>query len=98
MHRKRKFTIVEQACHQVRGFRNLYQELDDKVRLSVQSSSTLSNYARKLAQLSLQFGKLPQHISEKELNKYLAGLARQSKTPSLSDFKFAVYGLRKYFL
>jgi len=91
---KKSFTIVEQACHQVRGFRNLYEELDDKVRLSGQSSSTLSNYARKLAQLSLQFGKLPQHISEKELNKYLAGLARQSKTPSLSDFKFAVYGLR----
>jgi len=92
--RKKSFTIVEQAIHQVRGFRNLYQELDDKVRLSGQSSSTLSNYARKLAQLSLHFGKLPQHIGEKEMNKYLASLARQSKTPSLSDFKFAVYGLR----
>jgi integrase/recombinase XerD len=92
--RKKSFTIVEQAIHQVRGFRNLYQELDDKVRLSGQSSSTLNNYARKLAQLSLHFGKLPQHISEKELNKYLAQLARQSKAPSLSDFKFAVYGLR----
>jgi integrase len=92
--RKKSFTIVEQACHQVRGFRNLYQELDDKVRLSGQSVSTLNNYARKLAQVSLQFGKLPQHISEKEMNKYLASLARQSKTPSLSEFKFAVYGLR----
>jgi len=92
--RKKSFTIVEQAIHQVRGFRNLYQELDDKVRLSGQSTSTLNNYARKLAQLSLHFGKLPQHISEKELNKYLAQLARQSKAPSLSDFKFAVYGLR----
>jgi site-specific recombinase XerD len=92
--RKKSFTIVEQAIHQVRGFRNLYQELDDKVRLSGQSSSTLNNYARKLAQLSLHFGKLPQHIGEKEMNKYLASLARQSKTPSLSDFKFAVYGLR----
>jgi len=92
--RKKSFTIVEQAIHQVRGFRNLYQELDDKVRLSGQSTSTLNNYARKLAQLSLHFGKLPQHVSEKELNKYLAQLARQSKIPSLSDFKFAVYGLR----
>lgn len=92
--RKKSFTIVEQACHQIRGFRNLYQELDDKVRLSGQSSSTLSNYARKLAQLSLYFGKLPQHISEKELNKYMASLARDSKSPSLSDFKFTVYGLR----
>ena len=91
---KKSFTLVDQACHEIRGFRNLYQELDDKVRLSGQSTSTLSNYARKLAQLSLHFGKLPQHISEKELNKYLASLARQSKSPSLSDFKFTVYGLR----
>ena len=61
--RKKSFTIVEQAIHQVRGFRNLYQELDDKIRLSGQSESTLRNYARKIAQLSLHFGKLPQHIS-----------------------------------
>lgn len=91
---KKSFTIVEQACHEVRGFRKLYEELDDKVRLSGLSSSTLTSYARKLAQLSLHFGKLPQFIEEKDLNKYLASLARQSKTPSLSDFKFAVYGLR----
>ncbi|MFA5819648.1 MAG: transposase, partial [Bacteroidales bacterium] len=61
--RKKSFTIVEQAIHQVRGFRNLYQELDDKVRLSGQSISTLNNYARKLAQLSLVFrGKLMESI------------------------------------
>ena len=92
--RKKSFTIVEQAIHQVRGFRNLYQELDDKVRLSGQSTSTLKNYRRKMAQLSLHFGKLPQHIDEKELNKYMAQLVRQSKSPSLSDFKFTVYGMR----
>ncbi len=92
--RKKSFTIVEQACHEIRGFRNLFDQLDDKVRLSGQSMSTLKNYARKLAQMSLHFGKLPQHIDEKQMNKYLASLARQSKTPSLSDFKFTVYGLR----
>lgn len=91
---KKSFTVVEQVCHQVRGFRKLYEELDDKVRLSGHSQSTLSNYARKLAQLSLHFGKLPVNIDEKELNRYLADLARQSKTPSLSSFKFMVYGLR----
>jgi integrase/recombinase XerD len=92
--RKKSFTVVEQACHQIRGFKKLYEELDDKVRLSGHSASTLTNYARKMAQLSLHFGKLPEHIGEKELTKYLANLARQSKTPSLSDFKFMVYGLR----
>ena len=40
------------------------------------------------------FGKLPQHLSDKEVNRYLASVARQSKTPSLSDFKFYVHGLR----
>ena len=92
--RKKSFTIVEQACHEIHGFGKLYQELTDKVTLSGQTQSTLKNYARKLAHLSLHFGKLPQHIDEREINRYLASLARKSSTPSLSDFKFTIYGLR----
>ena len=92
--RKRTFTIVEQACHEIPGFRKLIDELQEKMVLSGQAKSTLSNYARKLAHISLQFRKLPQQISEKEINRYLANLARNSKTPSLSDFKFTIYGLR----
>ena len=92
--RKRTFTIVEQACHEIHGFKKLYEELQDKILLSGQSKSTLTNYGRKVAQVCLHFGKLPQHISEKEINRYLATVARQSKTPSLSDFKFYVHGLR----
>lgn len=95
--RKKSFTIVEQAIAQVKGFGELYQDFDDKIRISGQSSSTLKNYARKVAQTSMHFGKLPQHISEKELNKYLADLTRQSKVPSFSNFKFTVYGLRYFF-
>lgn len=86
--------MVDKACHEIRGFRKLYEDMDDKVRLSGQSESTLINYGRKLAELSLHFGKLPQDISEKEINKYLADLARKSETPSLTNFKFTVYGLR----
>ena len=92
--RKRTITIVEQACHEISGFRKLYEELQQKMILSGQCTSTLSNYARKLAHLSLHFVKLPQQISEKEINQYLVSLARKSKTPSLSDFKFTIYGLR----
>ncbi len=92
--RKKSFTVVEQACHEIRGFRKLLEDLDDKVRLSGHSMSTLKSYSRKLVQLSLHFGKLPQHISDKEVNKYLAELARRSKTPSLSDFKLTVLSLR----
>ena len=92
--RKRTFTIVEQACHEIHGFRKLYEELQDKILLSGQSRSTLTNYGRKVAQICLHYGKLPQNISEKEVNRYLATIARNSKTPSLSDFKFYVHGLR----
>jgi site-specific recombinase XerD len=92
--RKKVFTIVEQACHEIHGFKKLYEELQDKILLSGQSRSTLTNYGRKVAQISLHYGKLPQNITEKEVNRYLASIARNSKTPSLSDFKFYVHGLR----
>jgi integrase/recombinase XerD len=92
--RKKTFTIVEQACHEIHGFKKLYEELQDKILLSGQSKSTLTNYGRKVAQISLHYGKLPQNITEKEVNRYLASIARNSKTPSLSDFKFYVHGLR----
>lgn len=92
--RKRTDTILESACHEIPGFRKLYKELEEKMVLSGQTGSTLNNYGRKLAHISLQFHKLPQDIPEKEINRYLAGLARESKTPSLSNFKHTIYGLR----
>jgi integrase/recombinase XerD len=92
--RKKTITIVEKACNEVPGFRKLYADFCDKVTLSDQSKGLLTSYGRRLAHLSLHFGKLPQDISEQEMNKYLVALAKQSKTPSRSTFKFAVYGLR----
>ncbi len=38
--RKKTFTIVEQACHEIHGFSKLYQELCDKVTLSGQTQSS----------------------------------------------------------
>jgi site-specific recombinase XerD len=91
---KRTFTAVEQACHEINGFREFYEQIEEKMVLSGQTRSTLSNYIRKLAHLSLKFGKLPQQIPEKDINGYLASLARGSKSPSLSIFKHTIYGLR----
>ncbi|MCX6270884.1 MAG: hypothetical protein NTU44_06635 [Bacteroidetes bacterium] len=84
--RKKSFTIVEQAYHEVQGFRKLWEELQEKITFSGHSPGRLNNYGRKISQLSLHFGKLPQFISEKEVNRYLASLARKSTTSSLSDF------------
>jgi len=95
--RKKKITYVEQACEKISGFRKFYDEFQERIVLSGSSGSTLSNYGRKIAQISLYFGKLPEEVPEKEINRYLASLARKSTTPSLSAFKFMVYGLRYYF-
>jgi integrase/recombinase XerD len=95
--RKKSVTIVGRAIAQVNGFKELYQEFEDKILISGHSSSSLHNYARKVAEVCLHFDRMPQDISEKELNKYLADLARQSHSPSLSNFKFTVYGLRHFY-
>lgn len=94
--RKKRFNIVEQAIMRVKGFKELYQEFEDKVLIWGHSPSVLRNYSRNVAGVCLHFNRLPQDISEKDLNIYLADLAR-SNSPSLSNFKFTVYGLRYFY-
>jgi hypothetical protein len=63
--------MVEEAIAQVKGFKELYQEFEDKILISGNSSSALNNYGRKVAEVCLHFDRLPQGISEKDLNRYL---------------------------
>jgi len=90
-------TIVVKATQTVDGFAKVYKMLQQQVVLRGQSKSTLENYIRRIALISLHFGRLPEDISEEEINEYLAALASNPKTPSRSTFKHAVYGLRYYF-
>jgi len=90
-------TIVEQATQTVDGFAKVYKLLQQQVVLRGQSKSTLENYIRRIALISLHFGRLPQDISEEEINEYLAALASNPQKPSRSTFKHAIYGLRYYF-
>lgn len=78
-------------------FQKVYKLLQQQVTLRGQSRSTLENYIRRIAQISLHFGVLPEQVSDDEINEFLAGLAISSKSPSRSSFKHAVYGLRYYF-
>jgi len=89
--------MVEEAIGQVKGFKELYHQFEDKVLVSGNSPSALRNYARKVAEVCLHFDRLPSDISENDLNRYLADLARQSQSPCLSNFKFTVYGLRHFY-
>ena len=97
MRKRNEPTIVEKAIETIPGFNTVYQKLQQQVILRGQSKSTFHNYIRRIAQISLHFGKLPEQISDDEINEYLTSLALQSKSPSRSNFKHAVYGLRYYF-
>lgn len=71
--------------------------MQQQVTLKGQSQSTLNNYIRKIALISLHFKRLPEQISDEEINEYLTGLALDKNSPSRSSFKHMVYGLRYYF-
>ena len=90
-------TIVVKATQTVDGFAKVYKMLQQQVVLRGQSKSTLENYIRRVALISLHFGRLPEDISEEEINEYLAALASNPQKPSRSTFKHAIYGLRYYY-
>ena len=97
MRTKRGFTIVEQAIAMVPEFAMVVTKLSQQVVLRGQSKSTLNNYIRRIALFVLHFNRLPEQISEDEINEYLVALARDPKSPSRSSFKHMVYGLRYYY-
>jgi site-specific recombinase XerD len=90
-------TIVEQAKLSVEGFEKIYKTFEQQVVLKGQSKSTLHNYIRRIALVSLHFGVLPDQVNDDEINEFLTSLALDPKSPSRSSFKHAVYGLRYYF-
>jgi site-specific recombinase XerD len=97
MRKKSGQTIVEQATETIEGFASAWKSLNQQVILRGQSHSTLDNYIRRIAQISLHFERLPEQVMDEEINEYLTGLALSAKSPSRSSFKHAVYGLRYYF-
>ena len=90
-------TLVQKAIETVDGFDRVYKLLHQQTVLRGQSKSTLSNYIRRIALISLHFNQLPENIPDDEINEYLTALALDAKSPSRSSFKHAVYGLRYYY-
>ncbi|MBA7547278.1 IS91 family transposase ISTha3 [subsurface metagenome] len=97
MRTKNGFTIVERAITAVPEFSDVVTKLENQVTLRGQSKSTLNNYIRRIALFVVHFERLPEHISQDEVNEYLVALARDPKSPSRSSFKHMVYGLRYYY-
>jgi len=90
-------TIVVKATQTVDGFEKVYKMLQQQVVLRGLSKSTSENYIRRVALSCLHFGRLPEDISEEEINEYLVALASNPQKPSRSTFEHAIYGLRYYF-
>lgn len=90
-------TLVQKAIDTIEGFDSVYKTLHQQTVLRGQSKSTLNNYIRRIAIISLHFSRLPELISDDEINEYLTSLALSAKSPSRSSFKHAVYGLRYYY-
>ncbi len=97
MRKRTSPTILERAIIAVPEFENVIKKLSNQVTLRGQSKSTLDNYTRRIALFVIQFEKLPELVSEDEINEYLVALARDPKSPSRSSFKHMVYGLRYYY-
>ena len=97
MSKKCEFTILGRAMQTVPGFEKVYHKMKQQTILGGRSQSTFDNYIRRIALVCLEYNRLPEEISEDEINDYLTGLAQMPKSPSRSSFKHAVYGLRYYF-
>lgn len=88
--------IIDRAKDEVTGFSSMYEKLEQKVVLGGMSNSTLLNYGRCIAKISLHFKCVATQLEEEQINGYLHHLLMGSK-PSKSYFKHTVYGLRFLF-
>jgi site-specific recombinase XerD len=84
---------VQQACNKVTGFEQLYKEMERAISITGKSKSTLTNYSRQLAHLSLHYNCFPLELDAEQLMDYLH-LVKSRGTISATFFKFTVYGLR----
>jgi len=88
--------IIDRAKNEITRFSSMYQKLEQKVVLGGMSNSTLLNYGRCIAKISLHFKRSAIELDEEQINGYLQELLMGSK-PSKSYFKHTVYGLRFLF-
>ena len=96
METPKKSKIIDRAKNEVNGFNSMYEKLEQKVILGGMSQSTLINYGRCIAKISLHFKTPAILLDEEQINGYLQDLVVGQK-PSKSYFKHTVYGLRFLF-
>ena len=74
----------------------MFAKLEQAVQLGGMAPSTLLNYGRCIAKISLYFDRIPILLEAEQIDGYLQFLISESQ-PSRSYFKHTVYGLRFLF-
>jgi integrase/recombinase XerD len=90
------YTLVQQACDGVPGFRQAYSMFVEHAAIHQKSKSLVINYSRNIAQLALHFGTVPHLVSTDEINSYLYRISVH-EGKSEGYFKQTVHGLRYWF-
>jgi len=89
-------TLIERAKVEVPGFIEHYVKFEEQMTIGGYSNSTLFNYSRAVAKVSLHFKKSLLDLEPDEVNQWLYVLAKEKKASS-TYFKHAIYGLRFFF-
>lgn len=75
-------------------FRELTVALEKSFAINGKATTTLNNYLRCLAHLTIYFESSPENLTEEQINDYLFYCQNLHRTPSESFFKHTIYGLR----
>ena len=96
IHTKSAKTLIERAKQEVPGFIAHYAKFEEQMTIGGYSQSTLFNYSRAVAKVSLYFKKSLLDLDSDEVNQFLFALAKEKKASS-TFFKHTIYGLRFFF-
>lgn len=89
-------TLIERAKNEVPFFKEHYSKFEEQMTIGGYSNSTLFNYSRAVAKVSLHFKKSLLDLDPDEVNQWLFLLAKEKKASS-TYFKHTIYGLRFFF-
>jgi integrase/recombinase XerD len=89
-------TLIERAKREVPEFIEHYSKFEEQMTIGGYSQSTLFNYSRAVAKVSLYFKKSLLDLDSDEVNQFLFAIAKEKKASS-TFFKHTVYGLRFFF-
>ena len=96
LNEKSSRTLIEKAKTEVPNFEQHYKKFEQNAVINNYAPSTIHNYSRAVAKLSLYFKTSILELDPEQVNEFLFDLAQHGKT-SETAFKHTVYGLRFFF-